>query len=90
MGELETDIPGVRAECCHAAGPVRSFVDTRVLVCRMRLGEPTRHDHRARLRKRALMFQLDSRQPVTVNAVRFKLAEYDRTVDRFLASPKRH
>jgi ABC-type transport system substrate-binding protein len=34
----------------------------------------------------AQMFQLDSRQPVTVNSVRFKLAEYDRTVDRFLAS----
>jgi ABC-type transport system substrate-binding protein len=35
----------------------------------------------------AEMFQLDSRQPATVNYVRFKLAEYDRTVDRFLASP---
>ena len=33
------------------------------------------------------MLQLDSRQPATVNSSRFKLPEYDRTVDRFFASP---
>src|SRR5438477_6267921 len=31
--------------------------------------------------------QLDSRQPPTVNTARFRLAEYDRAVDRFYASP---
>ena len=33
------------------------------------------------------MDQLDSRQPPTVNTARFRLAEYDRAVDRFYASP---
>lgn len=33
------------------------------------------------------MIQLDSRQPTAVNFSRFKLPEYDRTVDRFFASP---
>jgi len=31
--------------------------------------------------------QLDSRQPPTVNTARFRLAEFDRAVDRFYASP---
>jgi ABC-type transport system substrate-binding protein len=35
----------------------------------------------------AEMNQLDSRQPTSANAARFKLAEYDRTLDRFYASP---
>ena len=35
----------------------------------------------------AEMNQLDSRQPTTANASRFKLPEYDRTLDRFYASP---
>ena len=35
----------------------------------------------------AEMNQLDSRQPPTANTARFKLAEYDRTLDRFYASP---
>ncbi len=34
----------------------------------------------------AEMLQLDSRQPATVNSSRFKLPDYDRTVDRFFAS----
>jgi ABC-type transport system substrate-binding protein len=35
----------------------------------------------------AEMNQLDSRQPTSANAARFKLPEYDRTLDRFYASP---
>jgi ABC-type transport system substrate-binding protein len=35
----------------------------------------------------AEMNQLDSRQPPSANAGRFNLAEYDRTLDRFYASP---
>jgi ABC-type transport system substrate-binding protein len=35
----------------------------------------------------AEMNQLDSRQPSSANAGRFKLPEYDRTLDRFYASP---
>ena len=35
----------------------------------------------------AEMIQLDSRQPPTVNSSRFKLPEYNQTVDRFYASP---
>ena len=35
----------------------------------------------------AEMNQLDSTQPTTANASRFKLPEYDRTLDRFYASP---
>jgi len=35
----------------------------------------------------AQIVQLDSREPATVNASRFKLPEYDRTLDRFFASP---
>ncbi len=35
----------------------------------------------------AQILQLDSREPATVNASRFKLPEYDRTLDRFFANP---
>ena len=35
----------------------------------------------------AEMNQLDSRQPTSANSSRFKLPEYDRTLDRFYASP---
>jgi len=35
----------------------------------------------------AEMNQLDSRQPTSANAARFKFPEYDRTLDRFYASP---
>jgi len=35
----------------------------------------------------AEMNQLDSRQPTSANAARFRLPEYDRTLDRFYASP---
>jgi oligopeptide transport system substrate-binding protein len=35
----------------------------------------------------AELWQLDSRQPPTVNAARFRLSEFDRAVDRFMASP---
>jgi oligopeptide transport system substrate-binding protein len=35
----------------------------------------------------AELWQLDGRQPPTVNAARFRSAEFERAVDRFMASP---
>jgi ABC-type transport system substrate-binding protein len=35
----------------------------------------------------AELWQLDGRQPPTVNAARFRLGEFERAVDRFMASP---
>jgi ABC-type transport system substrate-binding protein len=35
----------------------------------------------------AELWQLDGRQPLAVNASRFRLGEFDRAVDRFMASP---
>jgi len=35
----------------------------------------------------AELWQLDGRQPPTVNAARFRSVEFERTVDRFMLSP---
>src|SRR2546422_6792655 len=70
VGELQARIPGIRAERSHAAGAVRSFVEPDVLLgallCRVRLGQLARDDHRAGRHERAFDVLAADAQEVVV------------------------